>query len=205
MSRCDEFYKKFAKEGNFCDKHPDTAARIVTYMHLMPEIEEEASKSKTLKDGSKPIGCILTEGASRPLHSVKDAKAQKKIIQQIVKKAEEKKTNEETPQLTHKEVAAIVREFVPPKKDTKAPKPPMDKFEMTKTKLKGVLDDVANTPEAIDLAVTKIDEMCSFLQAAKESLIQRKESLPHENVTASPGNLPINQSQPNPASAESGT
>ncbi|MGB5100892.1 MAG: hypothetical protein WBN94_09895 [Methanothrix sp.] len=199
MVRCDDYYKKYGKKGNFCGKHPDTAARIVTYMHLMPEIEEEAAKSEILKDSSKPIGCILTEGASRPLHSVKDAETQRKVIQQIVKKAEDKTTAGEKPQLTYKEVDEIVRGFVP--RTPRTAKPPMDKFETAKTKLKGALDNVADTPDALDSAVTKIDELCSFLQEAKESLRQRKEVLSHESISEGPL---ISQSQSVPASAESG-
>jgi len=32
MVRCDDFYKKWQKAGNFCEKHPSVASRIEGFL-----------------------------------------------------------------------------------------------------------------------------------------------------------------------------
>jgi hypothetical protein len=111
MVRCDDFYLKWQKAGNFCEKHPRTAEQIDAYLNkILPLLEELAAESEILNDGSTAIAPELSETASRPLISEKDPEIRQKSMEQIVKKAEEKVMDGKKPQVTHREVAQIVAE-----------------------------------------------------------------------------------------------
>jgi|WetSurMetagenome_2_1015567.scaffolds.fasta_scaffold21553_3 hypothetical protein len=174
MTRCDEFYRKFGREGNFCKKYPSTAKRISKFMVLREEIAEEASKSELLNGEDGPnVNEILSEGASRPLASIKTEESHKRAITMIVQCFEQKFMNDAEPlSLTYREVQQIVREIVPPK----ASKASKDKFKMIKTKLDAALKDEI-PDEAIDPTIVKIDDIISALQQSKQSLVQRKAAL----------------------------
>jgi hypothetical protein len=126
MVRCDDFYRKWQKAGNFCEKHPKTAERIDIFLNeIIVELEAEIAKSEILSGESGPIGPVLTEGASRPLISEHDPNVRHKAYTQIVKSAEENVIDGKRPQVTNKEVAQIVREVrgEEPEPDLIAPKP----------------------------------------------------------------------------------
>ncbi len=111
MVRCDEFYQKWQKAGNFCEKHPDTAARIEAFLDMIvEELEQEVAKSEILAPEKPPMGSIITERASRPLISEHRPEIRREAIQQIVKAAEQKLIDGEKPQVTNKEVTRIVEE-----------------------------------------------------------------------------------------------
>lgn len=113
MVRCDEFYEKWRTAGNFCEKHPDTVTRIEAYLDLEPEIDEEVAKSEILYNPSAPMVSIITERACRPLINIRDPEKRKEVIQQIIKKAEEKKVGGKEPQMTTKEVEEIIHGIIP--------------------------------------------------------------------------------------------
>ena len=113
MVRCDEFYEKWKSSANFCEKHPDTVTRIEAYLDIEPEIDKEVAKSEILYDPSAPMVSIITERACRPLINIKDPEKRKEVIQQIIKKAEEKKVEDKEPQVTTKEVEEIVHGIMP--------------------------------------------------------------------------------------------
>ena len=109
MVRCDDFYRKWQKAGNFCEKHPDTAKLIEGYLDkILPLLEEAATKSDILNDGKKTMVPELSERASRPLISEKSPEVRKEAIQQIVKATEEKIIDGRRPQVTNKEVSDIL-------------------------------------------------------------------------------------------------
>jgi hypothetical protein len=174
MTRCDEFYSKFGREGNFCAKYPSTVKRISKFMLLREKIAEEASKSEILNGEDGPnVNEILSEGASRPLASIKTDEGLKRAITMIVQCFEQKFMNDAEPlSLTYREVQQIVREIVP----LKASKAPKDKFDMVKTKLDAAFSDEI-PDEAIDPTIVKIDDIISALQRSKQSLVQRKAAL----------------------------
>lgn len=126
MVRCDDFYRKWQRAGNFCEKHPSAASRIESFLDkVIAELEPEISKSEILVEENLPIGNILSEGASRPLISERDPNVRHEVYKQIVKSAEEKVIDGKKPQVTNKEVAQIVREVrgEEPEPDLIAPKP----------------------------------------------------------------------------------
>lgn len=174
MVRCEDFYKKWQAAGNFCEKHEDTAKRIDAYLDLLPLVSENTAKSEVLSDGSETMGAIITERASRPLISIEDPNKRLEAIQQVVKRAEAKKTNGKSPQVTTKEVEDIVRKIVPPKSRKQ-----IDKTDKAKALLEDAFNNVAETPDAIDKAISQIDELSAFLQDAKNRLNQRKEVVQH--------------------------
>jgi gas vesicle protein len=111
MVRCDDFYRKWQQAGNFCEKHPDTAARIDRFLdEIIPLLKEEVAKSEILNSENTPIGGILTENASRPLFREKSPEIRKKAVEQIKTVAEEKVMDGRNPQVTEREVAQIVAE-----------------------------------------------------------------------------------------------
>jgi len=136
MVRCDEFYAKWEKVGNFCEKHPRTAERIETYLdEILKTLSEEVARSEILKQEFMPNGTepttldtdenvgrgakttkdkdtiriydVLTEGASRPILSEPKEKRHD-IIKEIVKAAEEKVIDDKEPRVTEREVREII-------------------------------------------------------------------------------------------------
>jgi len=59
--RCDEFYKKWQRCGNFCEKHPSTASRIEKYLD---QIEEMA---RVLTDSVKEEVVKFVETTEEPM------------------------------------------------------------------------------------------------------------------------------------------
>jgi|GEM_PF-4328481 len=109
MVRCDDFYRKWQQAGNFCEKHPDTAARIDRFLdEIIPLLRDEVAKSEILNQENTPIGGILTENASRPLVRVESPDTRQKVVEQIVKTSEEKMMGGQHPQVTEREVSQII-------------------------------------------------------------------------------------------------
>jgi predicted transcriptional regulator len=112
MVRCDEFYAKWQKVQNFCDKAPITARQIDAYLDkVMPLLEREIAESEILEPEKNAIACVLTEGASRPLLSEKDPDVVKAAIKQIVKVSEKKVIDGKKPQVTGREVTNIIKDI----------------------------------------------------------------------------------------------
>ena len=81
MVRCDEFYAKWERCGNFCEKHPDTAEEIENYLDFIEEIENRAGISEQAK---KAIAGA-SEGALRPLIRERDNQIRQEAISTIEK------------------------------------------------------------------------------------------------------------------------
>jgi protein gp37 len=113
MVRCDEFYQKVQREGtDWCRKAPRTASRIQTFISdIMPALEDEIAKSEILTPEKIPIGNMVSEAASRPLIQEKNPVVREKVIEKVVKLAEEKVIDGVKPQVTAQEVTKIVQEI----------------------------------------------------------------------------------------------
>lgn len=108
MVRCEDFYKKWEEEPNFCEKDPETAARIEKYLDERRKIREIAANCLSEEELS-PIGDMqISEGALRPLIRVKDRKVHDEVATQIVKLAKEKIDKGEKPVITGKEINRIL-------------------------------------------------------------------------------------------------
>jgi len=119
MVRCEDFYKKWQKAGNFCEKHPDTAARIQDYLEQLDEIASVATECQTeIADAPKVLD-MISERACRPLIRVKDAAIRRQAIQQIVNLSTERTRAGQPARVTGNEVRAILRhdEPVPAQED----------------------------------------------------------------------------------------
>ena len=111
MVRCDDFYRKWLKVGNFCEKNPRTVEQIEVYLDkIVPLLEELSAESEILNSGNTAIALELSETASRPLISEKDPEVRKEAMQQIVTLAEEKVMDSKKPQVTSREVVEILAE-----------------------------------------------------------------------------------------------
>jgi hypothetical protein len=109
MTRCDEFYDKVKRVGNFCDKAPRTFREINAYLNdVLPVIESEAARSEILEKEDGAIAPLLSEGASRPLIREQDPFIKAKAIKHIVKKAEENVMDGKNPRVVGRDVEAII-------------------------------------------------------------------------------------------------
>jgi phage N-6-adenine-methyltransferase len=107
--RCEEFYEKWKKAGNFCEKHPKTAGRIEKYLDLIvTELDKELAKSEIFQDDDGHMCPVISERASEPLVSENDTEVRQEAIHQIVKVAEEKYMDGVLPRVTRKEVEEIL-------------------------------------------------------------------------------------------------
>jgi hypothetical protein len=109
MTRCDDFYGKWKRVGNFCEKNPRTVEQIEVYLDkIVPLLDKLSAESEILNNGSTAIALELSETASRPLVSEKDPEVQREAMQQIVTLAEEKVMDGKKPQVTNREVSEII-------------------------------------------------------------------------------------------------
>ena len=81
MVRCDEFYEKWEKCGNFCEKHPQTAQEINKYLDFIREIENREDIEPEVKSAM----ANLPERAVRPLIREKDPEIKENVIQSVRK------------------------------------------------------------------------------------------------------------------------
>jgi len=104
MSRCLEFYQKWEKDPNWCEKCKDSVRKINRYIDLLDDFETKGiPKDKTI--------VFLPEGSARALISIQDENIKEKAISHI-----ENVLNRKTPQgggytqkLTVGDVAKIIR------------------------------------------------------------------------------------------------
>jgi protein gp37 len=132
MVRCDEFYQKWQKAGNFCEKHPRTAEQIEEFLDkIVITLSKEVAQSEILAPEKPAIAQILTETASRPLISEKNPIVREKAIKHIVKIAEDKMIRGEKPQVTNKEVFDIVHMVKEGQVPVKRSEAPIGNIEVT--------------------------------------------------------------------------
>jgi len=87
MVRCDEFYLKWDKCGNFCEKHPDTASEIEKYLDFQHEIENRGDIEPAVKAGISAISA----DALRPLLREPDPEIREETKTHVIKALESKK------------------------------------------------------------------------------------------------------------------
>jgi len=108
MVRCDEFYEKWKRCGNFCEKHPRTADQIDQYLTLVEE------SKKTLGDDSASAMERISERALRPLIAEKNPEIRSDAIKKSasLKKKKEKKYGETSSKsrVTTAEVKRLISE-----------------------------------------------------------------------------------------------
>ncbi len=76
MSRCIEFYEKWQREPNWCEKCPSAVSQINSYIELVETLEQKGvPKDFTFVN--------LTETASRPLFSEKNHVVRQKAVEKI--------------------------------------------------------------------------------------------------------------------------
>ena len=73
--RCEEFYAKWERCGNFCEKHPKTAEEIDTYLSFIEQLNEEEKRAFS------PIPATTL----RPLINEKDAEIKQIAISHVEK------------------------------------------------------------------------------------------------------------------------
>ncbi|MGD0955059.1 MAG: hypothetical protein ABR985_22185 [Methanotrichaceae archaeon] len=120
MVRCSEFYDKWNKSHNFCEKDPRTAGQIDAYLDELDILTKIASISKDPKYSEAIAHVTIPESALRPLIAVKDQKLHDEIAQQLVKIAVEKSTKKgkTKPTLSTNEVRRVVDQVIPKVKAT---------------------------------------------------------------------------------------
>ena len=87
MVRCDEFYLKWDKCGNFCEKHPDTTSEIEKYLDFQHEIENRGDIEPAVKAGISAISA----DALRPLLREPDPEIREETKTHVIKALESKK------------------------------------------------------------------------------------------------------------------
>ena len=93
MVRCEDFYKKWEGNPNWCEKCDETVRRIELYVDLVKE--------------HPPIGGI-SEGATRPLFRIKDPAIKERAISHIEKFMSHNGRNGRVPKCTTKDVEGII-------------------------------------------------------------------------------------------------
>src|SRR5271157_1824330 len=88
--RCDKFYEKWQKAGNFCEKNPRTAEQIEAYLDEMRVLSEKAANCSTDKELAAIAEIEVSETALRPLVSQKNLDVIEEVEQQIVNLSKEK-------------------------------------------------------------------------------------------------------------------
>ena len=134
--RCDEFYEKWRRCGNFCEKHPETARKIQRYLDQIEEMSRvlsESSKEDMRKDiiekeatttidtPNKPITTSVetppiggfSECSIRPLIKEKNPEIREEAIRRSGKlvKAKERKFGKKKAKVTAKEMQSIIKEI----------------------------------------------------------------------------------------------
>ncbi|MCJ7443744.1 MAG: hypothetical protein MUO26_04300 [Methanotrichaceae archaeon] len=186
MVRCDEFYEKWKGAPNFCDKSPTTVDRIEKYLDLFLLVQEEVAKSEILNERPLPMGELLTERASRPILNMKDSEKQRKVVQQIVKRAVEQILDGKSSPIhvTTPEVIEIVHEVSPPAFSTPTTTPAAsvyDEFRKANKNLKEVKSLSGKTLLNLMITVQKTWKLLKDLE--------RRTPLPKTKVE--PATLPV--------------
>lgn len=115
MTRCKEFYDKWERDPNWCEKDPSVTSRIDSYFDLLRELKDKGAPD--LPKGKIP------ERAIRPLFAIKDQNHRDKAISHIISAL-----NRQTPnggqykqKLTTNDVTKIIRKA----KEEIKPTPPI--------------------------------------------------------------------------------
>ena len=76
--RCEEYYEKWKKDPNWCEKCQSAVSRINNYFDLAGELESKGIPKETTFVG-------LSEGAARPLFTEKNPVVKAKAISHVEK------------------------------------------------------------------------------------------------------------------------
>jgi hypothetical protein len=74
--RCSEFYDKWRRDPNWCEKSPDTVKLISQYLGLLDEMAALGVPNPTM------VG-LLPERSARPLFTVEDPKIRGYVLERI--------------------------------------------------------------------------------------------------------------------------
>lgn len=120
MSRCLEFYKKWERDPNWCEKCKTAVRQINNYIDLLDDFEAKGiPKERTIVQ--------LSEGSARPLLAISDSVIKEKAISSVQKSLESQKDNETgkftSKKLTVGDVAKIIRQVTHEEKIVDLPIP----------------------------------------------------------------------------------
>lgn len=103
MTRCADFYAKWKRVGNFCEKNPRTAEQIDGYLDLILDLVDRGIPEDRAFAG-------LPEGAARPLLSIQDDEIRENAISHVetALKRETPTGGNYTDKLTSNDVKGIV-------------------------------------------------------------------------------------------------
>jgi len=107
--RCDEFYEKWRRCGNFCEKHPDTAREIEEMLDFIDEINER----EDLSGGAKAAFAATSARAIRPIIREKDTEVRDRAIEKCAAtiKDKEKRTGKKSAKMTEKQVTKVIEDI----------------------------------------------------------------------------------------------
>ncbi|MGD0952258.1 MAG: hypothetical protein ABR985_07670 [Methanotrichaceae archaeon] len=88
--RCPEFYEKWKRNPNFCERDPRTAEQIEAYLDEVQILGDIATNCSTGEEPRVIAEMQISECALRPLISEKDERVHNEAAKQIVKLAKEK-------------------------------------------------------------------------------------------------------------------
>ena len=134
--RCDDFYAKWKRCGNFCEKNPSTAARIEAYLdqieemtHVLKESSEEGIRQDIIAPDTSTMVCSIkepltelpentpmgnfSERSIRPLIKEKDDDIRQEAIRQSGRliEAKKRKFGKAKSNVTAKEMESIIEEI----------------------------------------------------------------------------------------------
>jgi len=177
MVHCDGYYKKLEADPDFCRKAPETVKILMKHIVMRNKLEAKVAQNEILKGRFHTIAEILSEGAARPLHALKNEADLDKAIDLIIQKAEQKEMDDLSKiAVGHKEVQEIVNQIVPPKAKKTATKAAKVSFDTASSLLQTAFSDgvaESDIPETIG----KIDKLSGILQTYKSALTQRQASV----------------------------
>ena len=151
--RCDEFYEKWQRCGNFCKKHPVTAGQIDVFLDQLIEVEEVMSAECEDSDADTASATdMISEKACRPLIKEKNPSIRREMITQIVKKSKDKKASGEKLKVTEKEVIAIGKSIKRQKLAENVPMPTSDDHKVLIGDFRDLSEDIPDN--SIDMIFT---------------------------------------------------
>jgi hypothetical protein len=173
MVHCDGYYKKLEADPDFCRKAPQTVKILMKHIVVRNKLESKVAQNEILKGGFHTIAEILSEGAARPLHALKNEADLDKAIDLIIQKAEQKEMDDLSKiAVGCKEVQEIVNQIVPPQ--AKKPKVAKNAFDTATGILQSAFNGGKIAEADITATISKIDKLIGTLQEKKAALLDRQ-------------------------------
>jgi len=198
--RCDEFYQKWKKHPNFCEKSPESVRLIDFYLSTVDEVV-----TQDLDESAVYVG--LSERAARPLFKEKDPKVRAIVIANIagmIKRGQKVSAADVTTWIEAANPTMVgTRSPEPAVKPAPAPIPPGDlPFEKWSPEYKHKYP-VTTACRIASCALLQLEKpglyVCSIVGMRPENMPKGK--LPDGCPKLSRGNLPPIEPEPAPAPA----